>query len=139
MWFLILSPGFLKFYSKNLISVFALYYLSSEECFKFFIILHSFFCTCSFFLGFIIIYKRQFFFKSPSVVFQSLSHVRLFVTHGLQYARLLCPSPSPGAYLKSCPLSRWHHPTITSSVVLFSSCLQSCPASWCFPMCRLFA
>ena len=59
---MILFPGFLKFYLKNLISVFALYYLISEECFKFFIILHSFFCTWSFFLGFIIIYKRQFFF-----------------------------------------------------------------------------
>ena len=42
--------------------------------------------------------------------------------HGLQYARLPCPSPAPGAYSNSCPLSLWCHPTISSSVVPFSSC-----------------
>ena len=45
--------------------------------------------------------------------------------HGLQHARLPCPSPTPGAYSDSCPLSRWCHPTISSSVVPFSSCPQS--------------
>ena len=52
---------------------------------------------------------------------------------GLQYARLPCPSPSPGAYSNSCPLKQWCHQTISSSVVLFSSCLLSFPASgkWC--------
>ena len=45
--------------------------------------------------------------------------------YGLQHARLFCPSPTPRAYSNSCPLSRWCHPTISSSVVLFSSCLQS--------------
>ena len=44
--------------------------------------------------------------------------------HGLQHARLPCPSPTPGACSNSCPLSRWCHPTISSSVVPFSSCLQ---------------
>ena len=52
--------------------------------------------------------------------------------HGLQHARPLCPSPTPGVYSNSCPLSRWRHPTISSSVVPFSSCLQSFPASGSF-------
>ena len=50
-----------------------------------------------------------------------------------------CPSPSPGAYPNSCPLSRWCHPTISSSVVSFSSCPQSFPASGSFQMSQLFA
>ena len=45
--------------------------------------------------------------------------------HGLQHSRLPCPSPTPGAYSNSCPLSQWYHPTISFSVVPFSSCLQS--------------
>ena len=48
---------------------------------------------------------------------------------GLQHARFLCQSPTPRAYSNSCPLSRWCHPTISSFVVPFSSCLQSCSAS----------
>ena len=59
--------------------------------------------------------------------------------HGLQHARLPCPSPTPGAYSNSCPSSWWWHPTISSSVVPFSSCLQSCPASGSFPMSQFFA
>ena len=58
--------------------------------------------------------------------------------HGLQHARLPCPSPTPGAYSNSCPLSRWCHPTISSSVVPFSSCPQSFPASRSFPISQLF-
>ena len=50
-------------------------------------------------------------------------------THGLQHARLPCPSPTSGVYSNSCPLSKWWHPTISSSVIPFSSCLQSFPAS----------
>ena len=57
-------------------------------------------------------------------------------THGLQHARLPCPSPTPRAY--SCPSSRWCHPTSSSSVVPFSSCLQSFPASGSFPMSQFF-
>ena len=49
--------------------------------------------------------------------------------HGLQHARLPCPSPTPGAYSNSCPPSQWCHPTITSSVIPFSVSLQSFPAS----------
>ena len=59
--------------------------------------------------------------------------------HGLQHARLPCPSPTPGAYSNSSPSSLWCHPTILSSVIPFSSCLQSFPASRSFPMSQLFA
>ena len=57
----------------------------------------------------------------------------------MQQARLLCPSPSPGAYSNSCPSRRWCHPAISSSVVSFSSHLQSFPASGSFPMSQFFA
>ena len=54
--------------------------------------------------------------------------------HGLQHAKLPCPSPTPGAYSNSCPSSRWCHPTISSSVIPFSSRPQSFPASGSFLM-----
>ena len=57
---------------------------------------------------------------------------------GLQLARLLCPSPIPRAYSNSCPSSWWCHPTISSSVVPFSSCFQCCPASGSFPLSQFF-
>ena len=59
--------------------------------------------------------------------------------YGLQHTRLPCPSPTPGAYSNSCPLSQWCHWTISSSVVPFSSCLQSFPASGSFPVSQFFA
>ena len=59
--------------------------------------------------------------------------------HGLQHARPLCQSPAPRVYTNYCPLSRWCHPTISSSVVPFSSCLQSFSASESFPVSQLFA
>ena len=59
--------------------------------------------------------------------------------HGLQHARPLCPSPAPGVYPNSCPLNRWCHPNISSSVIPFFSCLQSFPASESFPVSQLFA
>ena len=58
--------------------------------------------------------------------------------YGVQHPRLPCPSPSPGICSNSCPLSRWYSPTI-SSVIPFSSCLQSSPASVSFLMRQLFA
>ena len=70
---------------------------------------------------------------SRSVVSDSLQ------PHGLQHARPPCPSPTPGVYSNSCPSSRWCHPTISSSAVPFSSCLQSFPASRSFQMSQLFA
>ena len=57
---------------------------------------------------------------------------------GLQHARLPCPSPTPRAYWNSCPSSPWCHPAISSSVVPFSSHLQSFPASGSFPMSQFF-
>ena len=70
---------------------------------------------------------------SRSVVFDSLW------PHESQHVRPPCPSPTPGVYSNSCPLSQWCHPTISSSVVPFSSCLQSLPASGSFKMSQLFA
>ena len=52
--------------------------------------------------------------------------------HGLQHTRPPCPSPNPGVYSNSCPSHWWYHPTISSSVISFSSCLQSLPASGSF-------
>ena len=59
--------------------------------------------------------------------------------HGLQHATLLCPSLYPRVCSNSCPVSQWCHPTILSSVVTFSSCLLSFPASGSFPVSWLFA
>ena len=58
--------------------------------------------------------------------------------HELQHTRPPCPSPTPRVYPNSCPLSRWCHPTISSSVIPFSSCPQSVPASRSFPISQLF-
>ena len=73
----------------------------------------------------------------PSSV-QSLSHVRLFVTPEPQQARPPCPSPTPGVHPNPGPLSWWCHPTISSSIIPFSSCPQSFPASGSFQMSQLF-
>ena len=70
---------------------------------------------------------------SHSVVSDSLR------PHESQHARTPCPSPTPGVHPNSCPSSRWCHPPISSSVVPFSSCLQSLLASESFPMSQLFA
>ena len=59
--------------------------------------------------------------------------------HGLQHNRLPCPSPAPRAYSNSCPSHWWCHPTISSSVIPFSSHLQSFPASGSFQMSQFFA
>ena len=69
---------------------------------------------------------------SHSVVSNSLQ------PHELQHARPPCPSPTPRAHPSSCPLSRWCHPTISSSVISFSSCPQSFPASGSFQMTQFF-
>ena len=70
---------------------------------------------------------------SRSVVSDSLR------PHELQHTRPPCPSPSPGVHSNSRPSSRWCHPAISSSVVPFTCCPQSLPASESFPMCQLFA
>ena len=68
----------------------------------------------------------------------SVTRVWLFAIHGLQHTRLPCPSLLPGACSNSCPSSRWCHPTISSSVVPFSACSQSFPASGSFQMSHFF-
>ena len=70
---------------------------------------------------------------SCSVVSDSLK------PHKLQHARPSCSSPTPRVHPTPCPLSRWCHPTMSSSVVPFSSCPESFPASGSFPMSQLFA
>ena len=70
---------------------------------------------------------------------QSLSHVQLLRPHESQHARPPCPSPTPGVHSDSRPSSWWCNPAISSSVVPFSSCPQSLPASGSFPMSQLFA
>ena len=70
---------------------------------------------------------------SHSVVSNSLQ------PHGLQHGRSPCPSPTPRGYPNSCPLSQWCNHTISSSVVPFSSCPQSFPASGSFPLSQLLA
>ena len=81
---------------------------------------------CSVYLSFLLLFSRSVmsYFLQP---------------HGLQHARFPCPSASPRACSNSCLLSRWCHPTISSSVVPFSSCLQSFPASRSFLMSQFFA
>ena len=81
---------------------------------------------------------------SSQVQFSSVQFSRSVVSdslwpHELQHARPPCPSPTSGASPNSCPLSQWCHPTISSSVVPFSSCPQSLPASGSFQMSQFFA
>ena len=59
--------------------------------------------------------------------------------HESKHTRPPCPSPTPGVHPNSCPSSRWYHPAISSSIIPFSSCPQSLPASESFPMSQLFA
>ena len=79
----------------------------------------------------------------PSKLLPSVQFSRSVVSdslrpHGLQHSRPPCPSPTPGVHTNPCPLSQWCHPTISSSVVPFSSCPQSFPASGSFPVSQFF-
>ena len=93
---------------------------------------------CSLFFVFIFYILFENYYKlvisqfSPSVLSNSLQ------PHKSQHARPPCPSQTPGVYSNSCPSSQWCHPSISSSVVPFSSCPQSLPASWSFPVSQLF-
>ena len=74
-----------------------------------------------------------------TVIVQSLKVISSSLQpHGLQHARLLCPTLSPGVCSHSCPLTQWYYLTISSSATPFSFCLQSFPASGSFPMSQLF-
>ena len=75
-------------------------------------------------------------YQSVSSVAQSCPTLQ---PHESQHPRPPCSSPTPGVYPNSCPLSRWCHLAISSSAVPFSSCPQSLPASWSFPLSQLFA
>ena len=88
-------------------------------------------CYCHSFIRFSQVWLKLLL-VSRSVVSNSLQ------PHGLNHIRPPCPSPSPRACSISCPLSRWCHPTISSSVVPFSSCLLSFPESGSLPMSWLF-
>ena len=78
-------------------------------------------------------------FSGRSVQFSSVAQSDSLQPHGLQHTSLPCPSPTPGAYSNSCPLSRWCHPAISSSVIPFSSHLQSFQASGSFQISQFFA
>ena len=77
--------------------------------------------------------------EEPSVQFSHTVVSDSLWPHGLWHTRLPCASPTPGVYSNSCPLSQWCHPSISSSVVPFSSHLQSFPASGSFQMSQLSA
>ena len=77
--------------------------------------------------------------QTLSVQFSRSVVSNTLLPHGLQHAMLPCPSPTPRACSNSCPSNRWCHPTISSSVILFSSCPQSFPASGSFPVSQFFA
>ena len=76
--------------------------------------------------------------KKASVQFSHSVLSDFLQPHGLQHSRLPCASPTPRAYSNSCPSSRWCHPTISSSVISFSFCLQSFPPSGSFQMSQFF-
>ena len=81
--------------------------------------------------------KKKSLYRHQSV--QSLSHVWLFTTPWTAACQASCPSPTLRVHPNPCPLSRWCHPTISSSAIPFSSCPQSFPVSASFPMSQLFA
>ena len=72
--------------------------------------------------------------QGPMLNSVTQSCLTLCEPHEIQHARTPCQSPTPGVHLNSCPLSRWCHPSISSSATLFSSCPQSFPVSGSFSM-----
>ena len=80
-------------------------------------------------------------YSGNSIQFSSVAQLCLTLcdpVHGLKHARVPCLSPTPGFYSNSCPLSQWCHPTISFSVICFSSCLRSFPALGSFQMSQFF-
>ena len=82
--------------------------------------------------------KPFLYWKIPSVQFSHSVMSDSLQPHESQHARPTCPSPAPGVHTDSRPLSQWCHPAISSSVIPFSYCPQSLPASESFPMSQLF-
>ena len=127
---------------------FSLYYQNNASSIKIFFSIRVVVMMLVFLVPFFIIQKYLsvwnifiFFFCSviSSVQFSHSVISDSLWSHGLQHARPPCSSPTPRVYPNSCPLSQWHHPTILSSLIPFSSCPQSFPASWSFQMTQLFA
>ena len=98
------------------------------------LIVFSSISSICFIFSFLIVYESEVFSSS----FSSVAQLCPTLFDPRQHARLPCPSPTPGACSNSCPSSRWCHPTISSSVVSFSSCPQSFPALGSFPMSQFF-
>ena len=94
---------------------------------------NTYICVCVCVCIYIYVFQFSSVQFSRSVVSDSLQ------PHEQQHTRYPCPSPTPGVHPNPCPLSRWCHPTISSSAVPFSSCPQSFPASGSFQMSQLFA
>ena len=88
---------------------------------------------------FIVVAPRSLYDKNQSVQFSRSVVSDTLRPHESQHAKPLCLSPTPGVHSDSHPSSQWCHPAISSSVILFSSCPQSLPASESFPMSQLFA
>ena len=86
----------------------------------------------------LLFYRGILFLELPSVQFSRWVVSNSLGPHGLQHTRPPCPSPAPGIYSNLCPFSRWCHPTISSCVVPFSSCLQYFPALGSFTMSQFF-
>ena len=84
------------------------------------------------------VFSTEYSIPISSVQFSRLVVSNSFRLHELQHTRPPCPSPTPGIHPNSCPSNQWCHPAISSSVVPFSSCPQSLPASESFPMSQLF-
>ena len=116
---------------------------------KTFLLVFVFVCVCNFTVSFFVdmcIYLHRYVHpeKSTSVQFSSVHFSRSVVSnslhpHELQHASPPCPSPTPRVHSNSCSLSQWCHPAISSSVVPFSFCLQSFPASESFQLSQFFA
>ena len=85
-----------------------------------------------------IIWSFKFWIRPQFSTVQLLSTVQFFVTPWSAHARLPCSTPTPRACSNSCPSSQWYHPTISSSVIPFSSCLKSFPVIGSFPMRQFF-
>ena len=88
---------------------------------------------------YLMLYRDFIFLKIDSVQFRSSVMSDSLWPHEPQHTRPPCPSPTHGVHPNPCPSSWWHRPTISSSVIPFSSCPQSFPASESFPMSQLFA
>ena len=140
-----LPPIFLVSFAKDL-SIFWYFHKYQLLILLLFYIVFTFSIICAFFLSFFFFFALCLVFSSflqwkarfSSVQFSCLVVPDSLRPHESQHARPPCPSPTPGVHSDSCPSSQWCHPTISSSVVPFSSCPQSLSASESFPMSQLF-